>query len=232
MKEDMKVDKIWENVKDKVKLYSSEINIGYYTNSEITADIKHFMFRLARYKFAVKMMRYEKAVNVLELGCNEAWGALLLKQNIDLCSYTGIDFDNETIDWNKNNLPDNFVFVCDDFFSYGKKTDKKYDLVLALDVIEHIAPKMEDDFCQLFTGALSERGTAIIGTPHVNMMEYASEGSRAGHINMYDQRRLFQTCKRHFNNVYIFNMNDEVVHTGMDAMSCYMFAVCSNPIIR
>ena len=232
MKEDMKADKVWENVKDKVKRYSSEISIGYYTNSEITADMKHFMFRLARYKFAVKMMRYEEAVNVLELGCNEAWGALLLKQNIDLCSYTGIDFDNETIDWNKNNLPDSFVFVCDDFFSYGKKTDKKYDLVLALDVIEHIAPKKEDDFCQLLTGALSERGTAIIGTPHIKMMEYASEGSRAGHINMYDQKRLFQTCKRHFNNVYIFNMNDEIVHTGMDAMSCYIFAVCSNPIIK
>lgn len=226
----MKADKIWENVREKVKLNSGELSIGYYTGSEIATDSKHFMFRLARYKFVAKMMQYEKAVNVLELGCNEAWGALLLKQNIDLMSYTGIDFDDETIAWNKSNLPGEFSFVCDDFFSYGQKLDKKYDLVFALDVIEHIRKEREDDFCRLFSKALTERGTAIIGTPHIHMMPYASEGSRAGHVNMYDQKRLFQTCRRYFHNVYVFNMNDEVVHTGMDAMACYIFAVCSNPL--
>lgn len=227
----MKADKIWEDVKEKVKLNSSQINIGYYTDSEMTVDIKHFMFRLARYKFVAKMMQYEKALDVLELGCNEAWGSLLLKQNVDLNSYTGIDFDHETIEWDKNNLPDDFTFICDDFFACNKQLDRKYDLILALDVIEHIAKEREDEFCKLFSEALSGRGTAIIGTPHINMTPYASEGSRAGHINMYDQQRLYQACRRHFNNVYIFNMNDEVVHTGMNAMACYMFAVCSNPLM-
>ena len=64
------------------------------------------------------------------------------------------------------------------------------------------------------------------------MTPYASEAASVGHINLYDQKRLFETCKRHFNNVYIFNMNDEMIHMGMDAMSCYFFAVCSNPVVK
>lgn len=227
----MNEDKIWKNVKEIVKLNMEGKNLGYYTDGEMAIDIKHFMFRLARYKFVAKLMQYEKAVNVLELGCNEAWGALLLKQNMDLSGYIGIDFDSDTIEWNKKNLLGNFTFVCEDFFTYASNLDVKYDVIVALDVIEHIAKEKEEDFCQLFSRNLSKRGTAVIGTPHINMMPYASEGSKAAHINMYDQKRLFQMCKHYFHNVYIFNMNDEVVHTGMDAMVCYMFAVCSNPII-
>ena len=32
----------------------------------------------------------------------------------------------------------------------------------------------------------------------------------------------------HFNNVYLFSMNDEVVHTGFDQMSHYIFAIATN----
>lgn len=228
----MKEDRNWMYEKEIVKANVRENHMGYYTNSEMSVDIKHFMFRLARYKYVAKLMQFEKAVSVLELGCNEAWGAVLLQQNIDLVSYLGIDFDNDTIEWNKKNLSDDFTFICDDFFEYAKRVDSKYDLVFALDVIEHIEKERENEFCELFTQTISKRGTAIIGTPHVNMTSYASEASKAGHINMYDQERLFQTCRRHFNNVYIFNMNDEIVHTGMNAMACYIFALCSNPIIK
>ena len=31
----------------------------------------------------------------------------------------------------------------------------------------------------------------------------------------------------HFNNVYVFSMNDEVVHTGFDSMSNFNWAICN-----
>ena len=34
--------------------------------------------------------------------------------------------------------------------------------------------------------------------------------------------------RRHFNNVYLFSMNDEVLHTGYKPMSHYLFALCAN----
>lgn len=227
----MKEDENWRREKEIVKSNVQSRDIGYYTGSELSMDIKHFMFRLARYKYVAKLLQFEKAVNVLELGCNEAWGAVLLQQNIDLASYLGIDFDKDTIEWNKKKLSSDFTFVCDDFFRYVSKLKKQYDLVFALDVIEHIEKEREDEFCELFSQTVSRRGTAIIGTPHVNMSPFSSDASKAGHVNMYDQKRLFQTCKRHFNNVYIFNMNDEIVHTGMNAMACYIFALCNNPVV-
>lgn len=222
----------WNSVKEIVRSHVENKSLGYYTAGEMAIDIKHFMFRLARYKYVAKLMRYEKELNILELGCNEAWGGLLLKQNVDVASYLGVDFDHDAIEWNKQNLSKDFSFVCEDFFSYVSQLNDKYDLVFALDVIEHIEKEREDEFCGLFSKTMSERGTAIIGTPHVNMVPYSSEASKKGHINMYDQKRLFAICKRHFNNVYIFNMNDEIVHTGMDAMACYMFALCNNPIVE
>ena len=33
----------------------------------------------------------------------------------------------------------------------------------------------------------------------------------------------------HFRNVFIFSMNDEVVHTGFYPMAHYLFALCCHP---
>ena len=70
-------------------------------------------------------------------------------------------------------------------------------------------------------------GVAIIGTPNITFNPFASAGSKMAHINLYDQERLYDLCSRHFDNVFIFNMNDEVVNTGFAPMSCYIFAVCA-----
>ena len=39
------------------------------------------------------------------------------------------------------------------------------------------------------------------------------------------KKGLKELLKRHFNNVYIFSMNDEVLHTGFDSMSHYILAI-------
>jgi len=49
-----------------------------------------------------------------------------------------------------------------------------------------------------------------------------------GHINLYDQKRLYMLMSKFFHNVFIFHMNDEVVHTGFAPMTCYIFALCCN----
>ena len=172
---------------------------------------------------------YKKEIEILELGCNEALGAYLLVQNNDVKQYVGIDFDGESIAWDQEHKLENCRFVCGDFFdkSVVKGT---YDVVFSLDVIEHIRPDQEDDFCSIMTNHLNNGGVAIVGTPNANMYEYESEGSRKGHINMYSQKRLHDLLNRWFSNVFIFNMNDEVVNDCFAPMSCYIFAVCSGKI--
>jgi 2-polyprenyl-3-methyl-5-hydroxy-6-metoxy-1,4-benzoquinol methylase len=223
--------KNWDMVRELVDNDKSTFEIGKYFSHEINVDIKHLLFTLSRYKFASKLLKYKSNIRMLELGCSEAWGGMLFKQNLDIERYVGVDLDDDAINWNKTYLSDGMDFICGNFFeneTLVKFNDIKYDAICSLDVIEHINPDAEDAYCKVLYDNLKEDGVAIIGTPNIEMKPYASEESRRGHINLYNQKRLYELMSKYFNNVFIFNMNDEVVNTGFEPMACYIFAVCCN----
>jgi hypothetical protein len=66
----------------------------------------------------------------------------------------------------------------------------------------------------------------IIGTPSIQSQVYASAASKIGHINCKDGPGLKGLMSEFFENVFIFSMNDEVVHTGFYPMAHYLFALC------
>ena len=72
---------------------------------------------------------------------------------------------------------------------------------------------------------LKDDGFAVIGTPNLTMVPYSSPWNKIAHINNYDQKRLYEAMSRYFENVFIFGMNDEVLHTGMYPMACYIMAL-------
>lgn len=45
------------------------------------------------------------------------------------------------------------------------------------------------------------------------------------HINLKSHATLRALMAKYFENVFMFSMNDEVVHTGFGAMGHYIFAV-------
>ncbi|TAK78052.1 MAG: methyltransferase type 12, partial [Gammaproteobacteria bacterium] len=55
---------------------------------------------------------------------------------------------------------------------------------------------------------------------------YASSQSRIGHINCKSGSSFKQFFEQHFRYVFVFSMNDEVVHTGFYPMAHYLFALC------
>jgi hypothetical protein len=71
-----------------------------------------------------------------------------------------------------------------------------------------------------------ERGVAIIGMPSLESQPYASEQSRLGHVNCKSAPDLKALMEDFFHNVFMFSMNDEVVHTGFHKMAHYIFALC------
>ena len=218
----------WEKVKD-VIAGSEGLSLGYYYSNMARQDLKHIVFTLSRYKFVSKLLMYRERISVCELGCQEAVGAIMLQQNTDLQRYVGIDLDSESIQWNRANLNGPFEFIEANFFEH--MPDEKFDAIVSLDVIEHIQPEMEDAYCQAIVdhhkNSENSGGVACIGTPNIMLSPYACEASKVGHINLYDQKRLYGLCSRYFDNVFIFNMNDEVVNTGFAPMACYIFAVCA-----
>ena len=188
-------------------------------------SLKSFEIKLARYKFAAKMMRGE-GLSLLDLGCNEGTGLFLLSQECNFVDAVGIDFDGEAIEWAREHLGNEKLSFLQCDFIEDRITISPRDYVVSMDVIEHIPQKYETKFFEVITANLKSDGVAIIGTPNEMMVPYACEASRAGHVNNYNQERLYETAKAFFNNVFIFGMNDEVLNTGFDPMSCYIFALC------
>jgi len=197
--------------------------LGHHWSFNLRQDPKRLAFVLARYRFAAEMT--VQCRSILELGCSEGIGAPMLAR--DKSSYTGVDLDEDAIETARDNWPANRLrFLAGDFLgqSYGR-----FDAAISLDVIEHIAPDGEYRFFQTVTDNLKDHGIAVIGTPNKTADGYASPMSKAGHINLFDGRRLITTMKRWFHHAFLFGMNDELVHTGFTPMAHYLVCVGCNP---
>ena len=100
-----------------------------------------------------------------------------------------------------------------------------FDFISAIDVIEHILQKDEDVYMRNIAVSLEMDGVLIVGTPTIESQLYPSPRSKEGHVNCKDHQALRTLMERYFQNVFIFSMNDEVVHTGFYPMAHYLFAI-------
>jgi 2-polyprenyl-3-methyl-5-hydroxy-6-metoxy-1,4-benzoquinol methylase len=142
---------------------------------------------------------------------------------------TAIDFDERQIACAQKNIVPKaggrISFVCCDLVS-SAYVGPKGDGLVCLDVIEHIHPKEEQRFYDHVAGAMRKGAVAVFGTPNKDASKYASPRSRVGHINLFDADRLRKTLGKNFSQVFIFSMNDEMVHTGYARMAHYLMALC------
>jgi hypothetical protein len=105
-------------------------------------------------------------------------------------------------------------------------SDSGFDGAYALDVLEHIPPEHEHRFLSNMVQSLHQHGTLIIGMPSIQSQAYASAPSKEGHVNCKDGNNLKAVLHQHFHNVFVFSMNDEVIHTGFYPMAHYLLALC------
>jgi hypothetical protein len=103
------------------------------------------------------------------------------------------------------------------------RAPRVYDAVYALDLLEHIEPEREADF--LFNVRLTAP-VAIFGAPSLESQQYASDISKAGHVNCKSGADMRDTLGRVWPNVFMFGMNDETLHTGHFGMCHYLLALC------
>ena len=104
---------------------------------------------------------------------------------------------------------------------------QRFDAAYSLDVLEHIPAADEGRFVENTLGSLTDDGVVIVGTPSLESQAYASPQSKEGHVNCKSGKALRELMLRYCENVFVFSMNDEVVHTGYFPMAHYLFAVCS-----
>jgi len=211
----------WQSVKDYIGEVK-RVELGNFFSYQMVNNPRWILHTFARYKFASKLIGQSPLLDILDLGCNEGYGTLLLTEYGH--KVTAIDSDTDAIMWARSNLGENVNFICEDFLDkcYGK-----FDAVVSLDVIEHI----EDDrkYFETVVSNLKKDGFCIIGTPNETAKPYASKIGQLGHVNLFSAERLRDTTRRYFKNVFLFGMNDEVVHTGFYPMCNYLFVLGITP---
>lgn len=221
---------------DKVMALSSGINLplGPNATDRYLFDPKRLAFFLSRYKFSAKMLK--RCQSVIDVGCGEGMGTLTYLFDTQAAKVHGVDFDKTLLDYAVNvlrpalaqALPEKAAKLSFenldalDLDSSGGK----FEGLSCLDVIEHVEEKLEDAFLARLAGWIDDGGVAVIGTPNVLAQMYASKHSEIGHINNYSPERFQESLERHFRRVFMFSMNDEIVHTGFDKLAHYLMAVC------
>jgi len=200
--------------------------LGLMTNQAWYDDPKRLTFTLARYKFVAKMLT--GCQNVLEVGCGDGFASRIVQQEVENLTLT--DFDPIFIEDIRSRVVKGWEFketFCHDLLQDGP-IPGKYDGIYSLDVLEHIESKDEMTFLSNIIKALSPQGTLVIGMPSLESQPFASKLSKEGHVNCKTMPDLKKTMQHFFHNVFMFSMNDEVVHTGYHKMAHYLIALCCN----
>jgi 2-polyprenyl-3-methyl-5-hydroxy-6-metoxy-1,4-benzoquinol methylase len=197
--------------------------LGLMTNQVWHEDPRRFGIILSRYKFVAKML--SGWVDVAEVGCGDAFGTRIVLQEAQ--HVTVYDFDPVFIDDIRRRHSLKWPIEAHVHDILDGPLPRRHNAIFSLDVIEHIPAEQEDLFLHNLRESISEEGVLLIGTPSLESQVYASPQSRIGHVNCKTGRALKGLLEKYFRNVFLFSMNDEVVHTGFYPMAHYLFAICA-----
>jgi len=198
-----------------------ELQLGPWTSYSLINDPKHMCFVLSRYKFCAKMLAGKKTV--MEIGPGDGFGLPIVSQVVG--HLYGVDWDHRLLESNARRLShlQNVTYIHLDLNK--EKPDLEVDAAFSIDVIEHLEPAKEANFMDNIIHCLKPNGVLITGTPNITASQYATPRSQVQHINLKSLKTLREVTERYFENVFMFGMNDEVLHTGYHAMCHYIWSL-------
>ena len=195
--------------------------LGPGATHSMHTDPKHLCFVLSRYKLCAKLLAGKK--KAVEVGCGDGFGLPLVAETVG--ELLAVDNEPRQIADNQTRL--GFVKNCRfevwDFVD--KPHPERFDAAYSIDVIEHIDAVDERRLFANLIASLTDDAVAVVGTPNVEASRHSSRESQACHINLKSAGALRALMETYFVNVFIFSMNDEVVHTGYHPMAHYLMAL-------
>jgi 2-polyprenyl-3-methyl-5-hydroxy-6-metoxy-1,4-benzoquinol methylase len=211
----------YQNLVDEIyRQYSEGVTLTPEYAQFVQENLLRFFIRLARYKFVAKMLK--SGDSVMEVGSGSGLGSMFLSQH---CQHvTGIDVKTTEVDEARAlNKRKNVDFLVQDIFKIPKK--RKFDVVVSLDVIEHMPIELGHKFLRAKALHLNDNGMLIVGTPSIYSYQYQSPLSQASHVKCYDLPELLEMMDKYVQRTIAFSMNDELVHTGHHKMAWYYFVI-------
>ena len=198
--------------------------IGLMNSTVWHEDPKRLVFTLSRYKFVAKMLAGKN--RVAEIGCGDGFGARIVKQEVGQLTIT--DYDSYFIKRFEDIISEEWPISAVEHNILEGPLEQKFDAIYSLDVMEHIHSENEHVFIKNIIDSVKSSGVVIIGMPSLESQMYASAGSKEGHVNCKSGKNLKSLMEKFFHNVFLFSMNDEVVHTGFEKMAHYLIVVCTS----
>lgn len=165
--------------------------------------------------------------NVLEVGCGDGFGIPIVAQAVE--KLYAADWEERLIEGNAERLGGvmhNVRFLQADI-NEKPVEGIQVNAIYSIDFVEHLDPENEDVVMRNLIASYERKEDAvmIIGTPNSTAAQYASPQSAALHINLKSHQMLRELLDRYFHNVFMFGMNDEVLHTGYAPMCHYLFGL-------
>jgi SAM-dependent methyltransferase len=196
--------------------------LGPMASESFRKDPKHLGFMLARYKFVSKMLA--GYTRVAEIGCGDGTGSAVVNAAVHQLDLFDFDPAWEASARRITGCPFRQHDIIEDYIRGWS-----YSAIYMLDVIEHITPEAEPKMLANVVRSLDDTGIFVVGTPSLESQIYASSQSREGHVNCRSGEKLRYDIRGWFDNVFLFGMNDEVLHVGFTPMCHYLFAVATGP---
>lgn len=101
--------------------------------------------------------------SVLDFGCGD--GKLTLEMSSDIAQVTGIDLNSRATTFAKLYNPASVEIVNDDVSNYAKEWENRFDVVTAVEVLEHISTTDLDQLETVFKGILTTKGHLLVCVP-------------------------------------------------------------------
>ena len=190
----------------------ANVLLGPYYADQWLRDPKHLVFALARYKFVAKLLHGVEGV--AEVGAGDGWASEIVRREVGRLDLYDLSPLHDKI-------------LAHDISVAPLPLWGGYDAIYAIDVFEHV--RSGEGFFDNLNGSLRPHGKLIVGTPSLEGQVYASEPSKKLHVNCVSGETLRELALRFFHHVFMFSMNDEVIHTGFMPMAHYLWAVCAEP---
>lgn len=152
-----------------------------------------FQEHLSRYWWA---RQFAVGGDVLDCACGKGYGSFVLASGAD--SVLGIDINPRSLDMARSRFRrPNLSFLHHDALDLAS-VERKFDLITAFEIIEHIPSSLADRFLAGLASALKPRGRVVISTPNHVVVSRSGVVIPEYHVNNYTPRRLGRSLKRHF----------------------------------
>jgi 2-polyprenyl-3-methyl-5-hydroxy-6-metoxy-1,4-benzoquinol methylase len=170
-----------------------------YQGDSLDLDESSIFFtdHVSRYWWASEKV---KAKDVLDCACGKGYGSFILSKNAK--SVIGIDLNESSLVKCRDNFgkKENLSFVKQDAFAL-EFLKRKFDVITAFEVIEHLPPEKTDDFIKSLQKALKPDGILILSTPNHDVVSKSRVNIPSFHINNLKASELKDLLEKHFKNV-------------------------------